>query len=180
MRRRKVTVAVALSTVMLAGGVAYAATEYGNVVQSDGQIYACYGADGTMHVQENTGAGLADCPTGQKRMLWRQRGERGPTGPQGPQGPAYFARVLTTDNNTSKPAMTPIKTWNFTDGTIWLNVPQRDVRQCAVTATPVTGGGSATVIRASVPYSDWILLYTYGANGARAQFPVDVVLACYY
>jgi hypothetical protein len=53
------------------------------------------------------------------------------------------------------------------------------VRQCAVNATPVTPGGNATVIRADVTYSDWILLYTF-VNGARSQLPVDVVLACNY
>ena len=179
MRKRKVTLAAALATALLATGVAYAATVVGNVVQSDGQIYACYGADRTMHVQESTDVSPGTCADGQKLMTWRQRGERGPTGPQGPAGPAYFARVLTTDNNTLKPARITIKSWSYSDGTVWLNVPDRDVRQCAVTATPVSGAGGAVVQRQAVDYANWILLYSY-VNGSRSQMPVDVILACNY
>ncbi|HEV2890572.1 MAG TPA: hypothetical protein VGX28_09365 [Frankiaceae bacterium] len=169
--------AATVGGVLALGGIAYAA--WGAVVQPDGQIYACYGADGTMHVKENDGTtGYTTCPDGQKLMSWNQRGLRGPTGPMGMPGPAYFTRVLTTDNATVKPAMTPIKTWNYTDGTVWINVPEKDVRNCAVTATPVGAKPDTTVIRQPVDYKDWVLLYTYTGT-ARTQTAVDVVLACW-
>ena len=62
---------------------------------------------------------------------------------------------------------------------MWLYLPDRDVRQCAVSATPVTSGASATTVRVDTSYANWILLYTY-VNGSRAQMPVDVILACNY
>lgn len=168
--------AFTVAGVVAAGGVAYAA--WGAVVQPDGQIYACYGADGTMRVKENDGTtGYTTCPDGEKLMSWNQRGLRGPTGPMGMPGPAHFARVLTTDNGTYKPSRVGIRTWNFSDGSVWLNVTGPDVRQCAVTATPVGAGPDSTAVRQHADYKDWVLLYTY-TGAARAHMALDVVLAC--
>jgi hypothetical protein len=173
-RGRKIMVVAAVATVTMFVGVAYAAFD-GVIVGSDGVIYACAKADGTVRLAGSS----RTCDTTEKAFNWNQRGLRGPTGPQGPQGPAYFARVLTTDSSTLKPAAITLRTWNYSDGTIWINVPDRDVRQCAVTATPVTGSPGATVVRQQVDYANWILLYTY-ANTTRQQMAADVVLACNY
>ena len=176
-KSRIVKVAAAtVAGVVALGGIAYAA--YGAVVQTDGQIYACYGADGTMRVKENDGTtGYTTCPEGQKLMSWNQRGMRGPTGPVGMPGPAYFTRVLTTDNGTAKPAMTPIKAWNYSDGTVWLQVPAFDVRHCAITATPVGARPDSNVVRQNVDYKEWVLFFTYTGT-TRTHMAVDFVLGC--
>jgi hypothetical protein len=170
--RSRLVVAAVTATAVAVGGIAYAA-----IPGSDGTISGCYStSSGALRVIDT--ATTTSCNSGENPINWNQRGRTGPTGPVGPPGPAYFARVLTTDNNTYKPAMTTIKAWNYTDGTVWLNVPNKDVRNCAVTATPVTSKAGATVVRQDVSYPDWILLYTY-ASAARSQMAVDVVLACY-
>lgn len=173
-RLSKTAVAAIVAAVTLFVGVAYAAFD-GVIMGSDGVINACAKTDGTVRLAGST----RTCDSGEQAFSWNQRGQRGPTGPQGMQGPAYFARILSTDNNTVKPSMIRMTTWNFSDGTVWVNVPDRDVRQCAATATPVTGKAGATVVRQQVDYKDWILFYAY-ANGTRAQMDVDLVLACNY
>ena len=164
-----VVAAVAIATAFV--GVAYAAFD-GFIVGSDGVIVACAKPDGVVRLPGSS----RTCDAGEKAFSWNQRG---PQGPQGEAGPAYFARVTTTDNNTLKPTRITIKSWDYSDGTIWLNVPDRDVRQCAVTATPVSGSPGATVVRQQVDYANWILLYTY-ANTTRQQMAADIVLACAY
>jgi hypothetical protein len=174
MRRSKVVITAGVTTAILAAGVAYAAFD-GVIAGADGTISACAKPDGVVRLAGSS----RTCDAGEKAFSWNQRGLRGPTGPQGVPGPSYFARVLTTDNNTYKAAMTTIRTWNFSDGTVWLNVPDRDVRNCAVSATPVTGRAGATAVRQQVDYKDWVLIYTY-AGTARAHMDLDVILACWY
>lgn len=173
-RGSKIMVAAAVATGTMFVGVAYAAFD-GVIMGSDGVIYACAKTDGAVRLAGSS----RTCDATEKAFNWNQRGLRGPQGPQGPAGPAYFARALTTDNNTLKPSSITIKSWNYSDGTIWLNVPDRDVRQCAVTATPVTGAAGATAVRQQVDYTNWILIYTY-AGTTRQQMAADIVLACFY
>jgi hypothetical protein len=162
---------------LAAGGIAYAFTDLGNVVQTDGTIHACYEADGTMHVNENKGdASYLDCPSGQKRMTWNQRGLRGPTGPMGPPGPAYAIRTAITDDNTYKPARTTMQVWSYPN-VVWLYMPSVDVRYCSVSATPVASSGAAVVNRYDYSYDHWIALHTT-RNGADAEVPLDVTVAC--
>jgi hypothetical protein len=175
-RSRRVIIAGVAASAVAAGGIAYA-----SIPASTGVISGCYSTStGALRVIDT--ATTTSCNSGESSLNWNQRGQTGPTGPrgpQGPQGPAYFARVLTTDNNTYKPSSITIKSWDYSDGTVWLNVPDRDVRQCAATATSVSGSAGATAVRQAVSYSDWILFYTY-AGTTRQQMALDVVLACPY
>ena len=173
--KSKVVITAAALTGVLMVGVAYAAFD-GVIMGTDGVIYACAKTDGAVRLAGSS----RTCDAGEKSFNWNQRGLRGPTGPQGMQGPAYFARVLTTDNDTYKfSSSATMRSWNYSDGTVWLNVPGHDVRSCAVSATPVGAPVSAHVIRQKVDYQDWILMYSY-VSGTRARMDVDVILACSY
>jgi hypothetical protein len=156
-------------------GVAYAAFD-GTVMGGDGVIYACAKAGGDVRLAGSS----KTCDAGEKAFNWNQRGQTGPTGFQGASGapgPAYFVRIQTTDDNTTRStSRTPITTWSYSDYA-WVNAPNIDVRRCAISATANSATAGATVTRAPYEYDHWILLYT-NINGARAEFPIDVMLAC--
>jgi hypothetical protein len=165
--------AAALCAALAVGSVAYAAIPS----TTDGVISSCYDAAGNVRVIDAQAG--QKCPAGTTALSWNQRGRTGPTGPAGAQGqpgPAYFARVATTDNQTSKPGNTLIQTWSYSDG-IWLYLPNIDVRNCAVNATALTSQTGALVTRADLTYDHWIFLYT-NLNGSRSRYPVDVTIAC--
>jgi hypothetical protein len=173
-RSRKIMIMAAVATVTAFVGVAYAAFD-GVIMGSDGVIYACAKTDGTVRLAGSS----KTCDSTEKAFNWNQRGRTGPTGPQGAPGqpgPAYFARVATTDNQTDRSNQTMIQTWSYTDF-VWVYMPYIDVRKCAVDATAVTAQTGALVTRAALDYDHWIGLYT-NVNASRAQYPVDVTVAC--
>ena len=173
-RSRKIMIAAAVATVTAFVGVAYAAFD-GVIMGSDGVIYACAKADGTVRLAGST----KTCDSGEAAFNWNQKGQRGPTGmtgAQGQPGPAYFARIATTDSQTDRPNGTLIQTWSYSDG-VWIYMPYLDVRKCAVSATPLTTATGATVTRSNDGYTNWIWLNT-NINASRAKYPVDVTVAC--
>jgi hypothetical protein len=166
--------AMAAATTMFVG-VAYAAFD-GTIMGSDGVINACAKADGVVRLAGSS----KTCDAGEKAFNFSQRGQTGPTGPQGAAGapgPSYFVRIQTTDDNTTRnTSRTPITTWSYSDYA-WVNMPNIDVRKCAISATANSATAGATVTRAPYEYDHWILLYT-NVNGSRAEFPIDVTIAC--
>ena len=71
-----------------------------------------------------------------------------------------------------------IKTWNFTDGTFWINAPWVDNRKCTV-ASAFGSGRPILVSHEDVDYKDWTLLYVWAVNGtSRAAATLDVTLTC--
>lgn len=71
-----------------------------------------------------------------------------------------------------------VQTWNFSDGTVWINAPWVDVRKCTV--EPVVGSGRPVLAtHEAVDYKDWTLLYLWAPNGtSRASGTVDVTMTC--
>jgi hypothetical protein len=79
-RRRVVTVAVAVLVLLGIAGVASASIPGG-----DGTIHGCYKNSTGMLIAIDS---AASCPTGYTALNWSQTGPQGPAGATGPQGPA--------------------------------------------------------------------------------------------
>ncbi len=82
MNRRKWTVgAIAVATMLAAGGVAYA-----TIPDSNSVIHSCYTTKGGSLRVIDPGAGES-CNLKESPLDWNAQGPTGPTGPAGPQGP---------------------------------------------------------------------------------------------
>lgn len=71
-----------------------------------------------------------------------------------------------------------VRTWNYTDGTVWVHAKWVDVRKCTV--APVVGS-SRPVLAAheNANYVDWLLISLWAPSGtSRASGMVDVTITC--
>lgn len=77
-----------------------------------------------------------------------------------------------------------VKTWEYSDGTIWVNAPWVDVRRCTV--DPAVGSTVGTspsrpimITHEDANYRDWVLLYAFNATGStRVAATVDLTMSC--
>lgn len=82
MKRRLISVGVALAAICGATIAAYAA-----VIDASGVIHGCY-SNGSFQGQHALTLTDGACPSGATAISWNQKGPKGDTGAIGPQGPA--------------------------------------------------------------------------------------------
>lgn len=98
-------------------------------------------------------------------------------GKDGKAAPVSWVRLNATGVVLAKSASFNVTPYAYSDGTIWLSVPDLNDDKCAVTVTPLTDTLGVSITRYNETYPTWTLLRAT-KNGAAVASGAEVVYTC--